>query len=212
MVIEVFTRIAPPALDFGMHVTASWSIHANGTADLIVDGNPYGDYHDIVPRVGVSWTVPASLRSVDWYGRGPGENYPDSATAATIGRWSSDVDAMFTPYVVPQDCANRGDVRWVAVTDPHGDGLLVSAGSSQQSFAFSAWPYSCPAIDAAHHRHDLVKEDRITLNINHKVLGLGSNSWGSEVLDTHRVRFEPFTFTLRLRPVTQSSMPSNRPA
>ncbi|WP_327657309.1 glycoside hydrolase family 2 TIM barrel-domain containing protein [Streptomyces sp. NBC_00483] len=203
VVVEVSSRIAPPTLDIAMRVTLTWTLADDGV-HLAVEGEPVGDYHDIVPRIGLSFAVPRELRSVDWYGLGPGENYPDSRAAATLGRWHSTVDDMFTPYVVPQDCANRGDVRWAALTDPHGDGLAVRAAESGP-FAFSAWPHSTAAIDAARHRTDLVPEDRVTVNVNHRVLGLGSNSWGSEVLDTYRVRFEPFRFALDLRSVSAAA-------
>lgn len=204
VVVRVRVRIAPPTLDFGMHVTLVWTVSGDGRVGVAVHGTPYGGYRDIIPRIGLSLEVPGSRRAVEWFGRGPGENYPDSAAATTIGRWASDVDAMFTPYVVPQDCANRGDVRWVAFTSPSGSGLLVAAPRGEEPFAFSAWPYTCADIDAARHRTDLTPRETVTVNLNHRVLGLGSNSWGSEVLDAYRVRFEDFRFALTLQPVTSA--------
>ncbi|RMB62436.1 glycoside hydrolase family 2 TIM barrel-domain containing protein [Tessaracoccus antarcticus] len=208
VVVEVTQRIAPPVLDFGMHATLTWRFTPDGRADVRVSGTPYGSYDDIIPRIGLSFEVPRATRAVEWYGRGPGENYPDSAAANTVGRWSSDVDAMFTPYVVPQDCANRGDVRWVALTSPHGDGLLVTRPDNSEGvpFAFSAWPHTAADIDAARHRTDLVVRDTVTVNINDAVLGLGSNSWGSEVLDAYRVRFEAFDFAFSLRPLAAGNL------
>jgi evolved beta-galactosidase subunit alpha len=202
-IVTVRSRIAPPTLGIAMQIVLTWTLAADGVR-LAVTGEPVGDYRDIVPRIGLSFAVPGDLRRVDWYGLGPGENYPDSRSAATVGRWHSTVDEMFTPYVVPQDCANRGEVRWMTLTDPHGDGLAVRAVDSGP-FAFSAWPYSAAAIDAARHRTDLVPQDRVTVNVNHRVLGLGSNSWGSEVLDSYRVRFEPFRFALDLRAVSATA-------
>lgn len=208
VVVEVEQRIAPPVLDFGMLATLRWTIAADGRVDVSVAGTPYGGYRDIVPRIGLSFEVPGTMRAVEWYGRGPGENYPDSAAANTVGRWRSDVDAMFTPYVVPQDCANRGDVRWLALTDRHGDGLVVTrpGDATADPFAFSAWPHTCGDIDAARHRTDLVARGNVTVNINDRVLGLGSNSWGSEVLDAYRVRFEAFEFAFSLRPLAAGTL------
>lgn len=208
VVVDVAQRIAPPVLDFGMHATISWRITGDGHVDLAVSGTPYGGYRDMIPRIGITFEVPGDHRSVEWYGRGPGENYPDSAAANTIGRWTSDVGAMFTPYVVPQDCANRGDVRWVAFSSPHGDGLAITQPDDTRGkgFAFSAWPYTSADIDAARHRTDLVMRDTVTVNINHAVLGLGSNSWGSEVLDTYRLRFEAFDFAFSLLPLAAGSL------
>ena len=115
---------------------------------------------------------------------------------------------MFTPYVMPQDCANREGTRWVALRSSHGDGLVVTRPSNAASnpFSFSAWPYSCEAIDNAKHVYDLVKGDTVTVNINDQLLGLGSNSWGSEVLDSYRTRFESFSFEVSLRPLTSADL------
>ena len=75
-------------------------------------------------------------------------------------------------------------------------------------FSFSAWPYKSEDIDQARHTTDLQKRSSVTLNINEKVLGLGSNSWGSEVLDKYRIRFESFDFTFSLRPLYEDDLTS----
>lgn len=208
VVVEVDRRVAPPVHAFGMRVRMTYTVLPSGRVDLGVEGEPYGDYHDIIPRIGVTFEVPGVDRAVEWYGRGPGENYPDSQAACVVGRYRDDVDAMFTPYVVPQDCANRGDVRWVALRSPHGDGLLVTRPDHGEfrPFSFSAWPCTAARIDAARHVTDLSVHGTVTVNVNDRVLGLGSNSWGSEVLDSHRVRFERFGFALSLRPLATADL------
>lgn len=208
--VRVEERIAPPSYDFGMNVILTYCIRPEGRLEVRAQGTPYGNYHDIIPRVGISMELPGDCRQVEWYGRGPGENYPDSKTANVIGRWSTDVDSIFTPYVFPQDCANRGDVRWVALTNHRGNGLLVTrpSNSAEHPFSFSAWPYKSEDIDQARHTTDLQKRSSVTLNINEKVLGLGSNSWGSEVLDKYRIRFESFDFTFSLRPLYEDDLTS----
>lgn len=210
IIVTVKQRIAPPVYDFGMNVDIQYLIRRNGQIDIDVHGEPYGNYHDIIPRIGLSMDLLGSYRNVEWYGRGPGENYPDSQAANTIGLWRSNVDDMFTPYVFPQDCANRGDVRWVALRSSHGDGLLVTRPNDpiDSPFSFSAWPYSCENIDDAKHVIDLHKRDTITFNINDRILGLGSNSWGSEVLDKYRIRFENFDFSFSLRTVQGDDLES----
>lgn len=204
VVIEVRERIAPPVLGFGMSVVLRWSFEA-GSVRVRVTGEPDGDYRDLVPRIGLTLALPEEFRQIEWYGRGPGENYPDSAAANLVGRWRSDVDAMFTPYVVPQDCANRGDVRWAEFRDESGHGLRVTREQGQPAFHFSAWPYTCEQIDAAAHANELEPGGAVTVNLNDQVLGLGSNSWGSEVLDTYRVRFEPFDFAFTFETIDEEN-------
>lgn len=141
----------------------------------------------------------SSMRNVEW-----GENYPDSKAANTIGFWETTVDDMITPYVVPQDYGNRGDTRWMAITDDAGVGLHVSRPSADAGFHFSAWPYTEKDLDESAHRTDLVERDTVTLNLNDQVMGLGSNSWGSEVLDSYRTRFESFDYSFTLRPTQEA--------
>ena len=208
VVVTVSQRIAPPVRAFGMRVELVYTVLPSGRVDLKVSGEPYGDYSDIIPRIGISFEVPGCNRAVEWYGHGPGENYPDSLRANPVGHYRTTVDDMFTPYVMPQDCANREGTRWVALRSSHGDGVLVTrpADAASNPFSFSAWPYSCEAIDNAKHVYDLVKGDTVTVNINDQLLGLGSNSWGSEVLDSYRTRFESFSFEVSLRPLTSADL------
>ena len=208
VIVDVEQRIAPPVHAYGMRTRMTYTIHPGGRVDLTVSGEPYGGFNDIIPRIGITFEVPGIDRNIEWYGRGPGENYPDSLTANPVGHYRSDVDAMFTPYVVPQDCANHEGVRWVALRSRHGDGLLVTRpdGSDEAPFSFSAWPYTCKDIDEARHVIDLKRRDTITVNINDRMLGLGSNSWGSEVLDSYRIRFERFAFSLSMRPLASADL------
>jgi evolved beta-galactosidase subunit alpha len=200
VVIEADSTIAPPVFDIGMRCHYRYVVTAAGTVKVTISGEPYGDYRDIVPVIGAELGVDPELRNVRYYGRGPGENYPDSRSATTIGRWATTVDEMVFPYVAPQDTGNHEDVRWFTLTDRHGRGLFVQAAGAPLSF--SAWPFSAQALDAARHRTDLVTDpDAVTVNIDHQVLGLGSNSWGSEVLDSYRVRFESFTYSFVLAPI-----------
>lgn len=228
VVVEVAQIIAPPVLDLGAEVTLTYTVRGSGVS-LSAVGRTYGDYCDIIPRTGITFEVPGACREVTWLGLGPGENYPDSRAAAVVGRWTSTVEDMQTPYVVPQDCANRGGVRWFTLTDPRGAGLAVartpddgagrgaaggpesappaegesprSGPAAERDFSFSVWPWTCEDIDAARHRTDLVARESVTVNVNHRVLGLGSNSWGSEVLDAYRTRFEDFAFSFDLIPL-----------
>lgn len=204
VVIEAATQVAPPVFDFGMRVTYRYVVTASGTVTVTVSGTPYGDYRDIVQVIGVELGVDPGLRRADWYGRGPGESYPDSTAATAIGRWQADVDEMFFPYVMPQDTGKHLDTRWFALTDRQGRGLFVQG---DEPLAFSAWPHSGEAITSARHRTDLVVDpDAVTVNIDHAVLGLGSNSWGSEVLDSYRIRFEDFRYTFTFAPVASGDV------
>ena len=104
----------------------------------------------------------------------------------------------------PAELAGRGVVVTVRVGDEAGDGLHVSRPAAQAPFHFSAWNHTAKDIDDAQHRTDLVRRDTVTLNLNDQVMGLGSNSWGSEVLDSYRTRFEAFDFEFTIRPTRKN--------
>ena len=216
MIIEVEQRLAAPVVLAGMRTRLTYTVHVDGHVDVAVTATAYGDYHDIIPRRGLSFTIPRDCRQVAWYGHGPGENYPDSLAANPVGVWTNDVDAMFTPYVMPQDCANHEGTRWVTFRDGNGNGVMVTrtapVDGESEAFSFSAWPYSCADIDKAKHVNELPEgHGPVTVNINDGVLGLGSNSWGSEVLDSYRIRFEDCAFSFTLTPIHDDEHVSRNP-
>ena len=200
VVVECRERIGTPSYDIAMTVDLRWTVRPDGGVELAVQGRAEGDYDDLIPRIGLTWTLSEDLREIEWYGRGPGESYPDSWTASPIGLWESDVESMLTPYVLPQGNGNHQDVRWVQARAGDGHGLQVRACSSDL-LAFSAWPCTARDLDQARHLNDVPRRGPVTLNVDHKVLGLGSNSWGSEVLERYRLRFTDFSFRLMLEPV-----------
>ncbi len=193
------TVIAPPVFDFGMRCTYIWRIAADGQVNVALSGERYGDYPHIIPCIGFTMGINGEYDQVAYYGRGPGENYADSQQANIIDIWRSTVDAMFENYPFPQNNGNRQHVRWTALTNRHGNGLLVVP---QRPINFSAWHYTQENIHAAQHCNELQRSDDITLNLDHQLLGLGSNSWGSEVLDSWRVWFRDFSYGFTLLPVS----------
>lgn len=206
--VEVYQDTGPPGWDIGMRLALNWSIRNDGTVRLRVTGRPHGPYRDVVPRIGLDVGVAGDLDGVEYYGHGPGESYPDSRSAGLVARWSSSVLGMVTPYVRPQDYGNRVGVRWFALRSADGTGL--SAYAHEEHLNVSAWPYTLQTLDDATHLDQLASDpDVITWNLDHRVLGLGSNSWGSEVLDSYRVRFEEFSYALDLRSIGPGEDPAH---
>ena len=78
-----------------------------------------------MPRIGLELRLPGRMDQMAWFGRGPHENYVDRKLGAGVGLYHSRVADQFTPYVYPSECGGREDVRWVALTDDAGQGLLV---------------------------------------------------------------------------------------
>lgn len=132
------------------------------------------------PRIGLTCALPDSLSHIRWYGRGPWENYWDRKTASFLGIYSSDIAGFTTPYVRPQENANRTDTRWVTF-----GGLRISGGP----FGFSAWPYTENDLQTYTHNDRLPRRPFITVNIDGWQMGVGGDtSWGLPVHDQYRMR------------------------
>lgn len=152
-------------------------------------------------RIGMTLSIPADMNSVRWFGRGPQENYRDRNAGAAIGLYESAIDDFVTPYVRPQENANRTDVRWCSLTDATGAGLKIS--QVQQAFSFSAWPNSADDLDKTPHQYQLPKRDFITLNIDAQQMGIGGDSsWGLPVHPEYRIKQKgAYTCVFELVPV-----------
>ena len=103
-----------------------YTIHSNGEIDINNTLDSKLDLHLL--RVGMKMEVQGSFESVTWFGKGPGENYSDRSAASKVGIYSATANDMYVPYMRPQHFGNRTDVRWMALTDVHGDGLMIIAG------------------------------------------------------------------------------------
>ncbi|UQA50363.1 beta-galactosidase subunit alpha [Vibrio sp. ED002] len=196
--ITTTSIIAPPVFDFGMRCTYRYQINAQGHLNVELSGERYGDYPHVIPVIGLDLGINGNFDQVSYYGRGPEENYQDSRQANLIDVYHSTVADMFENYPYPQNNGNRQHVRWASLTNRHGTGLLVKP---QQEINFSAWFYTNQNLHEAQHTIELEKSGYITLNLDHQVMGLGSNSWGSEVLDSYRVYMDEFRYGLTLMPL-----------
>ncbi|QJC22114.1 glycoside hydrolase family 2 TIM barrel-domain containing protein [Arcanobacterium buesumense] len=195
---QVDSVIAPPSLDFGMRCKYLWRIDADGIATLDISGTPYGSFDQVIPRIGIRMGIKQSLQDIVYFGHGPGENYPDSRAAGWIDNFTTNVDDLYTPYVKPQDCGNRGEILRYELSDGMNYGLRIFAGDTPLNVR--ALRYSDSQLDEAQHLNELEPEDHIEVNIDPQVLGLGSNSWGSEVLDSYRVYFRSFHHHIIFQP------------
>ena len=195
--LVVRTRVAPPAQPFGLFADYTWTAFDGGLR-LRVDVTPDGEFPGTLPRLGLAMAVPGTFGSAEWFGGGPGEAYPDSRQAVRIGRFSSSVDGLQTPYVFPQENGNRIDVRWARLTDPDGTGIRVDG---EPAFGFTARRWTAAALEAARHTDELESGSLVHLTLDVAQHGLGTAACGPGVLPRYRLVPRKTSFTLSLRPV-----------
>lgn len=191
--LVVRTRVAPAAAQVGLATVYRWTA-GDGRLTLTVSVTPEGDWTVPLPRLGVRFGIPAAYGRVTWFGGGPGEAYRDTRAAARLGRHTSTVDALQTPYVHPQENGARTDVRWVTLTPDGagGDALRIEA---EPACSFTARRWTSEQLDAARHRTDLVPGDTVWVNLDHAHQGIGSESCGPGVLPQHELPARPATFS-----------------
>ncbi|MFI7446338.1 glycoside hydrolase family 2 TIM barrel-domain containing protein [Nonomuraea sp. NPDC049714] len=193
----VRTRVAPAATDLGMRVTYRWIAVGEGL-ELVVDVEPDGEWSEPIPRLGVAMSLPGRFDRVTWFGRGPGEAYPDTGMAARVGRWSASVDELQTPYVYPQENGQRADVRWAELTGGDGPGVRVTGGPV---FGLTARRWSTADLDRATHLPDLVPGDRVHVNLDLAQHGVGTAACGPGTLPQYELAARAVTLRLRFDPV-----------
>jgi beta-galactosidase len=184
--LTVRTRVAPAAREAGLATAYRWT--SDGTRlRLTVSVSPEGDWTVPLPRLGIRFALTAA-DEVTWFGGGPGEAYPDTRTASRLGRWRSTVDGLQTPYVRPQENGARADVRWAEL-----GGLRVEG---DPEFWLTARRWTTEQLDAAGHLTDLTPGDRVWVNADHGLHGIGSQSCGPGPLPRYHLWPEHTEFTL----------------
>jgi len=211
VVVRVRTLAHAPDLDpqmAGFTVTYTYTFFASG--DLLIETHltPQGDLPPL-PRVGLQMTLPEGYEQFSWYGRGPHESYADRKESALVGVYSGSVDEQYFPYVMPQENGNKTDVRWAALRDDQGSGLLVAGVPTAGTplLSVSVHHFTAQDLTLARHTYELTRRPEITLNVDLMQSGLGGESCGPGTLPQYQVPPEEYGWTVRLLPLAPGDDP-----
>lgn len=155
-------------------------------------------------RFGMTFQMPVAFNRINYYGKGPFENYADRNSAAHIGLYKQNVAEQFHPYVRPQETGSKTEVRWWNQLNAGGNGIRFSAGAG---FSISALPHSIKTLDGGpekqqFHSQLLPAENLTEICIDGAQMGLGCiNSWGALPLEKYRLHYQDRTFTFLMTPV-----------
>lgn len=162
------------------------------------------DYFTMKPlaKVGMQLLLPKETQNIQWYGRGPIENYPDRKTGSKIGVYSSTVEEQYVPYIRPQENGNKSDVQWVKMSDSSESGLVIEG----KDLNISAHNYSLQNLTEATHTNDIVKADYVTLNIDYKTSGLGGSSFMYNFMDEYLLKDKEYSYSFWLKPIMDNNI------
>ena len=195
--VKVVTRVAPPVLKTGILCETVYTFLPDGGFTLEINGKPQGEM-PFFPRLGIQMFLPEEMDRAQWFGLGPGESYQDSREAQRIGLFKAGIDALYTPYLMPQEDGNRSEVRRAAFYDLHMAGFAVTGMNTL--FNFSMHRFTPKAAWKAKHPHEIEYAENICLNLDWKQSGIGSGSCGEALNPKYRIPAEPFAFGLRFHP------------
>jgi beta-galactosidase len=174
------------------------------TGDVIITNHfvPGIDRLPELPRFGMRMRVPKDFERVQWYGRGPHENYWDRKTSAFIGLYENTVRDQYVKYASPQENGYKTEVRWVALGQKNGINLLAVG---LPEICFSALPYSVEELTQENrgtkHPTDLRENDFVEFHVDLNQTGMGGDdSWGARPLEKYTLSAKEYAYRFRLRP------------
>ncbi len=152
-----------------------------------------------LPEVTLAMMLAPGMEHLEWFGRGPYENYPDRKTGAAVGRYHGTVSEQYFPYIRPQATGSRQDVRWLRVGDRESGGLLFVG--EDHPFSFSALHFSQQDLARARHTDELTPRQEVFLRLRARERGVGNASCGPAILKKYAVPPTPVSFSYSIRPV-----------
>ena len=159
-------------------------------------------------RYGMQLQMPAAFSKLEYYGRGPEENYIDRHSSSFIGKYEANVKDEYYPYVRPQESGNHTDIRYFSIFNPTtGKGITFEGYAPMEC---SAIPYLVEDLDAGiekehawgQHSGDLIEKGLVQLHIQQRQFGLGCiDSWGSSPMEKYRMHYQDrcFSFVIKAK-------------
>ncbi|MDF1698066.1 MAG: glycoside hydrolase family 2 TIM barrel-domain containing protein [Saprospiraceae bacterium] len=169
--------------------TSTYTVYGNGVIKI---ENTLGssEYNRDVPRIGMRMQLLNKFDQLNYFGRGPWENYQDRNTSAFVDLYTSSVMDQYVPYIRPQENGYKTDTRWMALSDENKSGILV-VSADQKGMGFSALHMENEDFDTtagtdysssnkSKHTTDIKVKDLVQVNIDLGQRGLGGDdSWWS---------------------------------
>jgi beta-galactosidase len=156
-----------------------------------------GGESSIIPKIGMRMRLPADYTDIEYYGRGPWENYPDRKRSAFLGKYQMPLSEFETEYIRPQDNGNRCDVRWFSIGNRKNTLRVVGL----QPLCIRAWDYGEEDLEPAPHPWEIQRGRFVNLNIDLNIHGVGGiDTWGQRTLPQYTIDVtKPYHYSFILK-------------
>lgn len=159
-----------------------------------------------LPRFGFVYKMPADCEYLSYFGKGPVESYSDKCQASQMGCFQTTVTENFEPYVRPQENMAHNDSRWMQVSNPAGQSLLVTNTEKSDRFSFNCSHFTAEQLTETAHDYELVPMDETVVYVDYRHAGIGSNSCGPTLPNALQVNDAEIDFAFRLLPVLKNDI------
>lgn len=182
----------------------SYAVAPDGTVTVTNEFKPANpDKLPEIPRLGMLLGLADGLEEIEYYGRGPHENYCDRKTSAFVGIYRTNKDEQVIPYVAAQEFGNRTDIRWLEVKSKGGLGLKFTG---QPAFEFTAIPYTPEDLTQKHrgekHFVDVPRRSHLYVTIDLAQMGVGGDdSWGARPHPQYLIKPQTYSWSFSLEPI-----------
>jgi beta-galactosidase len=184
-----------------------YTIFGNGICKVSVNFIPGVVSLPELPRFGMTMIIPIDYKNIFWFGRGPHESYEDRKTSADVGLYSGTVWEQYHPYVRIQETGNKTDVRWMALKDDDGNGILIIGNPLISASAHQLLNEDLYFVRNTNRHGSLLKpRDLITVNIDLKQMGVGGDTswdWRAMPHPEYTLPVKEYSYNFYLRPFTK---------
>jgi beta-galactosidase len=187
--------------EMGASVVMTCTISGNGDVIVETKYQPGSEQRAMMPRFGNELVVAPGLENMTWYGRGPVETYIDRQFER-LDVYNSTVAKQWVEYSRPQENGNKTDVRWLALRNGQGIGLLAVGAPTLE---VAAHHYAKDDIERAGYTFQMQPHPETFLNLDWKQMGVGGiDSWSPNALPMQSYRIpsdQAYSYRYRLTPI-----------
>ena len=158
----------------------------------------------ILPKMGFRLEMPAQMEQLEWFGRGPWDSYRDRKEACLPAIYKSTVTNQQEDYILPQEHGTKQEVRWMALTNSEGSGLLFSAPDQMAASAVHFRPEDnyTDRNNRSKHTYQFKTCTTAVVSLDAVTRGLGNASCGPDVMEKYELKAANTAFRFIIIPLT----------
>jgi beta-galactosidase len=201
-------------------LTLNYEVLRNGdirvSNDLIIKDANQAE----IPRFGNNLIMPREFENIAWYGRGPHESYWDRKSSALVGLYNGKIADQYWAYVRPQENGNKTDMRWMAISDKDGNGLMFIGDPTIDGGAHHNIMEDFESLERTdgrqiegvevvnRHTTDVKSRQLTSVNVDYKQMGVGGdNSWGARTHEAYRLTKKAYSYQYTIRLISKGEKP-----